>query len=52
MSKTGLTFEAVRQIALSLADVEEAISYGAPALKIHGNLLACVPVVNFVSFAQ
>jgi hypothetical protein len=44
MPKKALTFEAVRQMALTLTDVAEATSYGAPALKVHGNLLACVPV--------
>jgi len=44
MPKEALTFEAVREMALILTDVAEATSYGAPALKIHGNLLACVPV--------
>ncbi len=44
MPKEALSFEAVREMALSLADVAESRVYGAPALKIHGNLLACVPV--------
>jgi hypothetical protein len=44
MPKAAVTFDAVREIALSLTDVTEATSYGAPALKVHGNLLACVPV--------
>jgi hypothetical protein len=44
MPKAALSFETVREMALSLTDVVEATSYGSPALKIHGNLLACVPV--------
>jgi hypothetical protein len=40
----SVTFDTVREMALSLADVAEATTYGFPALKIHGNLLACVPV--------
>jgi hypothetical protein len=44
MPKEQLTFQTIREMALSLTDVTEATSYGSPALKIHGNLLACVPV--------
>jgi hypothetical protein len=44
MAKETLTFDAVREMARSLTDVMEATAYGSPALKIHGNLLACVPV--------
>jgi hypothetical protein len=40
----SVTFETVREMALSLTDVAEATTYGFPALKVHGNLLACVPV--------
>jgi hypothetical protein len=34
------TFEDVRRIALSLQDVEEGTSYGTPAFKVGGKLLA------------
>jgi len=44
MAKEALTFDAVREMGLALADVIEASSYGSPALKIHGNVLVCVPV--------
>jgi len=44
MPITQLTFETVREIALGLTDVQEGTSYGAPALKVNGNMLACVPV--------
>jgi hypothetical protein len=40
----NITFDTVREMALLLTDVAEATTYGFPALKIHGNLLACVPV--------
>ena len=30
-------------MGLSLPDVEEGTAYGAPALKLHGQLLACIP---------
>jgi hypothetical protein len=36
----ALTFKEVRKIALSLENVEEGTSYGTPAFKVHGNLLA------------
>jgi len=35
-----LTFKDVRKIALSLENVEEGTSYGTPAFKVHGKLLA------------
>jgi hypothetical protein len=38
-----LTFDAVREFGLSLADVVDGTAYGAPALKLRGNLLACLP---------
>ncbi len=41
--KSTVTFETVRDIALTLPGVEESTAYGVPALKIRGKLLACVP---------
>ena len=38
-----LTFDAVRELGLALADVVDGTAYGAPALKLRGKLLACVP---------
>ena len=38
-----LNFDTVRQIGLPLADVVDGTAYGAPALKLRGHLLACVP---------
>lgn len=35
-----VTFEDVRSIALSLENVEEGTSYGTPAFKVRGKLLA------------
>jgi len=35
-----MTFEAVRKIALALENVEEGTSYGTPAFKVRGELLA------------
>ncbi|HEY1772398.1 MAG TPA: MmcQ/YjbR family DNA-binding protein [Gammaproteobacteria bacterium] len=37
-------FDALRQIGLALPDVVDAKTYGAPALKLRGKILACVPV--------
>jgi hypothetical protein len=44
MPKTPLTFDTVRDMALQLTDVEAGSSYGAPAVKVNGNVLASVPV--------
>ncbi|MGO9444260.1 MAG: MmcQ/YjbR family DNA-binding protein [Thiobacillaceae bacterium] len=35
-----MTFAAVRKIALALAGVEEASSYGTPAFKVRGTMMA------------
>jgi hypothetical protein len=35
-----MTFDKVRKIALSLEGVEESTSYGTPAFKIRGKLIA------------
>jgi hypothetical protein len=43
MART-LDFDAVRDIGLTLPGVMESTAYGAPALKVAGQLLACVPV--------
>jgi hypothetical protein len=40
---SAINFDTVRKIGLALPGVEESTAYGAPALKIHGKLLACVP---------
>lgn len=39
-----LTFHRVRQIGLALPGVEESTNYGAPALKVKGKVIACIPV--------
>ena len=36
-------FERVRRLGLRLPDVEEAKSWGAPALKVRGKMFACIP---------
>jgi hypothetical protein len=44
MPRSTINFETVRKIGLALPGVEESTSYGSPALKVQGKLLACVPV--------
>lgn len=38
-----LNFDTVRELGLALPDVVDGTAYGAPALKLGGKLLACVP---------
>ena len=38
-----ITFETVRKLGLELPGVEVSTAYGAPALKVSGKLLACIP---------
>ena len=38
-----ITFDTVRKVGLALPGVEESTTYGSPALKVRGKLLACVP---------
>lgn len=43
MPQSTFNFDTVRAIGLKLPGVEESTAYGAPALKLHGQLLACIP---------
>jgi hypothetical protein len=43
MPASTINFDTVRIIGLALPGVEESTAYGAPALKVRGKLLACVP---------
>jgi len=36
-------FARVRRIALAMPGVEEGVSWGTPAFKLHGKLMACAP---------
>ncbi len=38
-----VTLDTVRKLALELPGVEESTAYGAPAFKVGGKLLACIP---------
>ena len=44
MAKKKIDFETVRAIARLLPDVEDGTAYGSPALKVRGQMFACVPV--------
>ena len=39
-SKPGLTFEAVRELALALPGMEEGTSYGTPSFKVNKKFIA------------
>jgi hypothetical protein len=43
MPRSTINFDIVRSIGLALPGVEDGTAYGQPALKVRGNLLACVP---------
>ena len=38
-----VNFDTVRELGLALPDVIDGTAYGAPALKLGGKLLACIP---------
>jgi len=44
MPKVLITFDTVRELALEMTDVKTGTAYGAPAVKVRGNLLASVSV--------
>jgi len=41
--KSKVTFDTVRKIGVTFPDVEDGATYGQAALKVHGQLLACIP---------
>lgn len=43
MAKKIAGFDLVRNIGRAFPDVEESTAWGAPALKLRGKLMACVP---------
>lgn len=43
MPSRTLSFDSVRKIGLALPGVEESTAFGAPALKVKGKLMACIP---------
>jgi hypothetical protein len=42
MPRKKITFETVVELAGHLADVEQGTMYGAPALKVRGNMFTCL----------
>ena len=39
----AITFDTVRKIGLALPGVEEGTTFGAPALKLKGQMMTCIP---------
>ena len=44
MARKKITFDTVREMGLALPDVEEGTVYGSPALKVRGNMFACIAI--------
>ena len=44
MAKQKTTFDFVREIGLALPDVKTGAAYGSPALKVRGEMFACIAV--------
>jgi len=43
MPRKKFDFQSVKKMGLSFPGVEESTAYGSPALKVRGNLMACIP---------
>jgi len=43
MPKSAVTLDAIWKIGLTFPGVEKSTTFGAPALKVRGQLMACVP---------
>lgn len=43
MARSTPDFDTVRKLGLEFPGVEASTMYGAPALKVRGKLLACIP---------
>jgi hypothetical protein len=44
MARKKITFDTVREMGLALPGVEEGTVYGSPALKVRGNMFACIAI--------
>lgn len=44
MPRKTITFDTVRELGLALPGVEEGTAYGSPALKVRGNMFACLAI--------
>jgi hypothetical protein len=42
--KSAIGFDTVREIGRALPGVEEGTTYGSPALKVHGQMFACIAI--------
>ena len=43
MGRSKIDFNMVRELGMAFPGVEESTAYGSPALKVRGNLMACIP---------
>jgi hypothetical protein len=43
LPRKKITFDTVQEIGLTLPGVEVGTSWGSPALKVRGQMLACIP---------
>jgi hypothetical protein len=43
MPKPTITFDTLCEVARNFPGVEQDVAYGKPALKLNGQILACVP---------
>lgn len=44
MAKPTVDFDFVRRLALALPGVEDATAFNTRVLKLHGQILACIPI--------
>lgn len=44
MPKPTITFDTLCEVGRNFPGVEQDVAYGKPALKLNGQILACVPV--------
>lgn len=44
MPRARIDFDTVRRLAREFGEVEETSTYGSPALKVQGKLLACIAI--------
>lgn len=41
--KKPVSFDTVRKVAATIPGIEDCMTYGQPALKVDGKLMACIP---------
>jgi len=42
--RSAVTFDTVREIALTLPGVEESLAYGTPVMRVNGHIFAGIPI--------